>query len=145
MVAASLINSAKTPAEGLEWSMAEHLRDVAEESRMANSPWPLIIHRWGSFEAWLEHCRQKRKEDPDRKIVQILQSLMRSTGTKPRGQLQWQGWRETLLADKPLAAYFLSVSQAGSDAWNDERARIRSAGSIRKMLPAWRAWLGDRR
>ena len=127
--------------EGLEWSMAEHLRDVADEARrMEGAPWALIFHKWGSLEAWLEHCRQKRSADPDRKIVQILQSLMRTTGSKPRGQLHWSGWRETLLADRPLAAYWLSVSQAGGESWNEERERIRSAGSIRKLLPVWRAW-----
>lgn len=140
MVATPVINADKTPAEGLEWSMSEHLRDVSDEGKSAGSPWPLIIHQWGSVEGWLEHCRWKRKEDPDRKLVRIIESLMRNSTSKPRGQLQWSGWRETLLADMPLATYFLSVSQTGLDAWNDERVRIRSAGSIRKMLPVWRAW-----
>jgi hypothetical protein len=67
--------------------------------------------------------------------------------------------RERLLADRALAAFWLSVVQAGDDGWREERKRIfdrqqealRSIDpverlnaleldAIKSLLPVWRAW-----
>jgi len=60
--------------------------------------------------------------------------------------------QEILVADRPLAAYFASVAEAGPDAWREERFRIAersrhlppecrgaplNLGRIAAMLPTW--------
>jgi hypothetical protein len=93
--------------------------------------------------------------DPETKVARIVASLFRDTPYKPQGTLMFEVDRAILAADKPLAAYFISVAEAGPDAWQEERARIAernhhlpperrgdplSIGSITAMLPIWRAW-----
>lgn len=88
-------------------------------------------------------------------MARIVASLFRDTRHKPQGTLMFEVDRAILAADRPLAAYFFSVAEAGSEAWRDERARIAernrhlrpehrgdplSIGSIAAMLPTWRAW-----
>lgn len=92
---------------------------------------------------------------PETKMARIVSSLFRDTRFKPQGTLMHKLDQDLLAADRPLAAYFASVAEAGPDAWREERFRIaeRSShlppecrgaplnlGRIAAMLPIWRAW-----
>ncbi|HVI49951.1 MAG TPA: hypothetical protein VM661_01940 [Candidatus Sulfotelmatobacter sp.] len=61
----------------------------------------------------------------DLELALILASLFRDTKAKPRGTLLWPGQRDRLAADKPLAAYFASVAEAGAEGWKEEMDRMR--------------------
>ena len=91
----------------------------------------------------------------DLELALIVASLFRDYPAKPRGTLLWPGKAERLAADKPLAAYFASVAEAGADGWKEEMDRMRgrlkdmppeergelmNVHAIRGMLPTWRAW-----
>lgn len=93
--------------------------------------------------------------NPETKMARIVASLFRDTRHKPQGTLMFEVDRAILAADRPLAAYFASVAEAGSEAWREERFRIAerhnhlpperrgdplNLGSIAPMLPIWRAW-----
>lgn len=93
--------------------------------------------------------------DLETKMARIVASLFRDTRFKPQGTLMFKVDEDLLAADRPLAAYFASVIEAGPDAWREERFRIAersrhlsperrgdplSIGSITVMLPTWRAW-----
>jgi hypothetical protein len=126
------------PEEGLEWSMAAHLRDVAENARP--SPWPYIFSKYGSQEAWMAACRERRADDLDAKLARVIGMLMKAAPGRPRGKLR-SPERKKLLADKPLAAYWASVAAAGDDGWREEKSRIDGQqGGIRALLPIWRGW-----
>jgi len=126
------------PEEGLEWSMAAHLRDVAEESQ--RSPWPDIIAKHGSFDGWLSHCRALRETDHgDQALARAIMRLMSDAPARPRGTL-FSADRDTLLADREVAAYFASVSASGDSAWEEVRRVARNVFAIRSLLPTWRQW-----
>lgn len=94
-------------------------------------------------------------KSPETKMARIVASLFRDTRFKPQGTLMFEVDRAILAADRPLAAYFSSVAEAGPEAWREERTRIAernrplppehrgdplTVGSIAAMLPTWRAW-----
>jgi hypothetical protein len=74
---------------------------------------------------------------------------------KPCGTGIWQGKRERLVADWPLAVYCAAVNDGGEEAWRQERAMMgrrllemprehrgdpMNIGAIEIMLPTWRHW-----
>jgi len=128
--------------EGLEWSMAQHLRDVrdfAEEAAQL-SPWPGIIAKYGSESAFLAACRRRKAADTERPLVRAIMMLMKDAPGRSRGKLR-DPERAKMLLDRSLSAFWSSVSAAGDSGWNEERARIaQRQGDVRALLPLWRAW-----
>ncbi len=90
------------------------------------------------------------------KLALVVSSLFRDCSPhKPRGTVLWQGKRERLVADQPLAVYFEAVNDGGEEAWRKECAMMgrrllgmpreqrgdpMSIGAIEIMLPTWRYW-----
>jgi len=92
----------------------------------------------------------------DKRLAPAVASLFRDCPPhKPRGALLWQAQRDLLDADRPLAAYFKSVAEAGDDGWREELVRMRAPlrdipphhrgdpmniHAISAMMPTWRTW-----
>jgi hypothetical protein len=126
------------PEEGLEWSMAAHLRDVAEETM--RSPWDDILAEYDSVDAWLDHCRaQRRADNADRALARAIVALMRDAPGRQRGTL-FPADRDRILANPEVAAYFASVAASGDEAWNETRRAAGDVSSVKALLPTWRQW-----
>jgi len=133
------VKTIEPPVDGLEWDMKGHLADV-ERDNAQSSPWPFILSKHGSVEAWMAACRERRADDLDARLARIIGMLMKAAPGRPRGKLRLPE-RLKLLADRPLSAYWASVSAAGDDGWREEKNRIAGQrGGIRTLLPIWRAW-----
>lgn len=124
--------------EGLEWSMAQHLADVAEENTPP-SPWQSILAEYGTVDAWLDHCRQRRRSDGDRSLARIITILMCDAPGRPRGTL-FPADRAWLLSDKLVAAYFASVAASGDTGWEETQRAARDVYAAKALLPTWRQW-----
>jgi len=106
--------------------------------------------------AWaLEHARQVAEDEADARfkaiarrlsdggdirLARIVQRLAKEASGRQRGALPPPD-RARLLEDRALAAYWLSVTQAGDEGWAEERRvlSMTSAG-VARLLPTWRAW-----
>jgi hypothetical protein len=127
------------PIDGIEWDMTGHLADVAEQNTQP-SPWPHILSRYGSVDAWKTACCERRADDLDARLARVIGMLMKAAPGRPRGKLRTPE-RIKLLTDKPLAAYWASVAAAGDEGWREEKNRIAGQqGCIRSLLPLWRSW-----
>jgi hypothetical protein len=105
------------------WAL-EHARQVAEEEADA---------RFGAI-------ARRLSDGGDSRLARIIQRLAREAPGRQRGTLPPPD-RARLLADRPLAAYWFSVTQAGDEGWAEERRvlSMTSAG-VARLLPTWRAW-----
>ena len=120
--------------------------------------WPDIIAEHGSAAAWLDGCRQRCRADGDRRTARLIMMLMSDGAGRPRGTLR-PPERARLLADRALAAFWVSVVGAGEDGFAEERRRIRDrqreatratepderlmaieAEAIKALLLTYRAW-----
>jgi hypothetical protein len=136
-VSTEMISSGQ-PDDDVEFEWAKrHACDVADECA-ARSPWPEILLQYGNVDAWHAACNVRRAADTERPLVRAITRLLADSPSKPRGALRTPQ-RENLLADKQLAAYWVSVAGAGDEGWYEERARI-AQSDIRTLLPMWRAW-----
>lgn len=90
-----------------DWSLAQHCRDVAEESQ---------------HPPWIADQREERAADRDRQLSRVILRLTMSMPNKPRGTLLHEIDRVRLAGDPPLAAFWQSLDD---DGWREELARIR--------------------
>ena len=102
----------------------EHARQVAEEEA----------------DARFKTIARRLSDGGDIRLSRIIQRLAREAPGRQRGALPPTD-RARLLADRPLAAYWLSVAAAGDEGWKEERRvlRLTSAG-VSALLDEWRAW-----
>jgi hypothetical protein len=120
--------------------------------------WPDILAEWGSHEAWQAECRRRRGADNDRRMARLIMTLMTDGAGRPRGTLR-PPERARMLADRALAAFWVSVVGAGDEGFAEERRRIRDrqreatratepderlaaieGEAIKALLPTHRAW-----
>lgn len=120
--------------------------------------WPDIIAEHGSTAAWMDDCRQRRKADGERRMARLIMTLMTDGAGRPRGTLR-PPERARMLADRALAAFWVSVVGAGDEGFAEERRRIRDrqreatratepderlaaieGEAIKALLPTHRAW-----
>lgn len=93
----------------------------------------------------------------DDKLVRALTTLLSKYGPHHE-HTRLRAW-ESLRQDIALAAFFISVEDAGEDAWDEERMRVARrfvertrhlapefrqgmtrTGAVRSLLPLWRNW-----
>ena len=110
----------KFPPMAAEEHYAAMRDEIAEEFRRRRQEGiDAMIRLCGGAEAYEAACRRQRAADPDHRLAKIVLRLIRQCGLTNRFDI------ERLAADKPLAAYFASVAEAGNLAFMDERRRIR--------------------
>ena len=143
----------KCPPMTAEEHYAAMRDELAEEFRRRRQEGiDAMIKLYGGKEAYEAACRRQRAADPDHRLARIVLRLIRNWGITNRFDI------ERLAADKPLAAYFASVAEAGDLAYMDERRRIRQVirestadmqgqrypifdiDAVRELLPLWREW-----
>lgn len=105
------------------------------------SPWPAILAEYGSEEAWLAACRERRNSDTDRPLARAIMMLTKDAPGRPRGKLRPPELAK-MMADKPLMAYWASVIAAGDEGWAEEHKRVGRSDVYRvvQLLPLWRNW-----
>jgi hypothetical protein len=143
----------KYPPMTAEEHYAAMRDELAEEFRRRRQEGiDAMIKLYGGVEAYEAACRRQRAADPDHRLARIVLRLIRNRGLTNRFDI------ECLAADKPLAAYFASVAEAGDLAFMDERRRIRQVirestvdmrgerypifdvDAVWELLPIWREW-----